>query len=186
MKRTIKALAAAILLAGCTSCGSNRVSGMIDRDVIVPKDGYAEGGLRDSLRTAWFDLTVNNAETAETYGSITPAEGETLLIVNITLVSTFDSDTVMFDTDFQAQWGGEGEEDYRFPVTAYDPSLTEKGMLEEEYVLSPQETVTGNLVFSVPAGYETYSLSFMEYFELFGDESGSDNAGDLFFVYFNV
>ena len=91
----------------------------------------------------------------------------------------------MFDSDFQAQWGADGDDDYRFPVTFDDPTMIEKGMLEAEYELGAGKTATGDLVFSVPGGQSEYSLSFLEYYAPNeGEENGAE--GDMFFVYFSA
>ena len=186
MKRLFKLLTTALLVVSCAACGnSNSVSGIVNKDVVTPTDGYAEGGIGDTMRTAWFDFTVNRAELKDSYGSVVPNDGETLLVVNVTLNNTFTEAIPMFDSDFQAQWGADGDDDYRFPVTFDDPTMIEKGMLEAEYELGAGKTVTGDLVFSVPGGQSEYSLSFLEYYAPGeGEENGAE--GDLFFVYFSA
>ncbi len=186
MKQLFKLLTTALLVVSCAACGkSNSVSGIVDKDAVTPKDGYAEGGIGDRMKTAWFDFTVNSAELKDSYGSVVPNDGESLLVVNVTLHNTFTDTIPMFDSDFQAQWGSDGENDYRFPVTFDDPTMTEKGMLESEYELESGKTVTGDLVFSVPGGQSEYSLSFLEYYAPGeGEENGAE--GDLFFVYFSA
>jgi len=186
MKRLFKLLTAALLAVTCAACGnSNTVSGIVNKDVITPTDGYAQGAIGDTMRTAWFDFTVNSAELKDSYGSIVPNDGETLLVVNVTLSNTFTDTIPMFDTDFQAQWGSDGDDDYRFPVTYDDPAMTETGMLESEYELEAGKSLTGDLVYSVPGGQSEYSLSFLEYYEpTEGEDSGSE--GDLFFVFFSA
>ena len=186
MKKLVKALAASLLAMTCAACGnSNTVSGIVNKGVVMPSDGYAQGSAGDTLRTAWFDFTVNSASLAESYGSIVPDENESLLVVNITLKNTIDAPITMFDSDFQAQWGSEGENDFRFPVTYDDPSRREKDMLEAEYELGAGNTLTGDLVYSVPGGQQEYSLSFQEYYQPEeGQEAGK--TGDLFFVFFHA
>ena len=186
MKKIVKALTAALLAVTFAACGkSNTVSGIVNKDAITPTEGYAEGGLGDTMRTAWFDFTVNSAELTDSYGSAVPKDGESLLVVNVTLKSTFKDPVTMFDSDFQAQWGSDGAEDYRFPVTFDDPSLAGGDMLESEYELGSEETVTGDLVFSVPGGQSQYSLSFLEYFAP-GEGEENSEEGDMFFVFFSA
>ena len=90
MKRLFKLLTTALLVVSCAACGnSNSVSGIVNKDVVTPTDGYAEGGIGDTMRTAWFDFTVNRAELKDSYGSVVPNDGESLLVVNVTLNNTF-------------------------------------------------------------------------------------------------
>ena len=190
MKKISKIITASLLVAGLAACGSNSVSNIVNNEsssssssssnVIYAEDGYGEGELGDTLGTAWFTFRVNDAYLADEYkGQVTPDDGETLLVVNVTLENTFGENIIMFDVDFQTQWGGEGDDDYRMPVTLYDDSLQIDGMLEGEYTLAAGETRSGDLVFSVPTGYDVFSLSFMEYFE-------NEETGDTFFVFFPV
>lgn len=180
MMKKLMTFAAAVLFAlTAAGCGSsNTVSGLIGK-TITPENGYAEGKLGDTMRTAWFDLKTNSAKLVSGREDYQPSEGNVLLVVNITLNSTYDSDVQMFDTDFQAQWGSEGDEDYRVPITYYHPDLSFEGMLEESYTLEAGKSVTGDLVFEVPGGMKSYSLSFQEYFD-------NDKTGDLFFIYFDA
>lgn len=120
----------------------------------------------------------------DSYGSVQPDAGEELLVVNVSMQNTFGDSVLMFDSDFQAQWGSEGDEDYRYPVTI-NGVAPEKNMLASEYNLDAGKTVTGDLVFSVPGGMDEYSLSFMEYFAP-EEEGGEDTPGDLFFIYFKA
>ena len=184
-EKLLKSTAALALVLGCASCGgSNTVSGIVNRDVITAEDGYAEGGMGDTMGTAWFNLTVNSAELVDSYGSVQPDAGEELLVVNVSMQNTFGDSVLMFDSDFQAQWGSEGDEDYRYPLTI-NGVAPEKNMLASEYNLDAGKTVTGDLVFSVPGGMDEYSLSFMEYFAP-EEEGGEDTPGDLFFIYFKA
>ena len=181
MKNLIRAVTAAAVLLGCAACGSGRAG----KEAVMPENGYAEGRIGDAMRTAWFDFTVNKAELTDQYGSVTANEGEKLLVVNVTLTSTVDQEIVMYDTDFQAQWGTFKEDDYRYPVTFENEAAPEKEMLATEYTLEPEKSVTGDLVFSVPGGKDRYSLFFMEYYETPDDPEAPD-SGDLFFVFFEV
>lgn len=180
MRKLMKCLLAGLLAAGFAGCGTKSVSDLAKEQsgIIYAKDGYAEGNLGDTLGTAWFSFKVNSAELTDSYGgSVTPAEGETLLVVNVTIENTYGDDLPMFDSDFQAQWGSEGDDDYRFPVTLDDESLQTGNMLAGEYTLSAGETTTGDLVFSVPQGFQDFSLSFMEYYD-------NEETGDTFFIFF--
>lgn len=181
---------AGLLALSAAGCGGKSMEEVVNGDsgsssgsksnIIYAEDGYAQGAIGDTLGTAWFNFTVNSASLEDSYGgTVMPDEGEKLLVVNVTLNNTISDDLPMFDADFQAQWGAEGENDYRYPVTDGKPELQTGDMLAEEYTLGAGDTITGDLVFSVPGGHEEYSLSFMEYFD-------NDESGDMFFVYFKL
>ena len=145
--------------------------------VILPSEGYAEGYIGDTLRVMWFDFTVNKATRADTYKGITPlADGEDLVIVNLTIHNTSRSSVPMVDYDFSLDWGSE-DDAFAYPVTAYDEELTADGMFEAEYSVGINETMTGDLVFSVPEDKIDFRLYFEEYFE---DETTGDAFGVLF------
>lgn len=190
MKRWLSVLLAAVLalaLAGCGgrdsgsggSGGANVGSGGGD---VYAEDGWAEGRIGDTMHTYWFNYTVNSAYTCGEFAGRTAAEGCKLLVVEITVKNTITSSVEMYDTDFQAQWGGSGEEDYRLPITT-DPETYEEldpisdDQLPGTYSLGVNQERTGLLVYEVPAGEKDFSVSYLEAFEE-GDE------GDTFFVYF--
>ena len=91
-----------------------------EEDVGYPVDGYAEGRIGDTMHTYFFDYTVNDAYTCASYEGTTPASGNIFLVVDITVKNTSTQSYNMFDTDFQAQLGTDGEDDYRVPITT-DP-----------------------------------------------------------------
>ena len=110
-----------------------------------------------------------------------PAEGNQLLVAEVTIKNTFDEEIEMYDTDFQAQWGGSGDDDFSVPIT-WDG--TEEGMtpltddqLPGIYSLAKGESRTGLLVFEVPEGKTELSISYMEAFD-------DDSTGETFFVNF--
>lgn len=191
MKRWLTALLALVLalaLAGCggkdsgggsKGGGANVGSGGGD---VYAEDGWAEGRIGDTMHTYWFNYTVNSAYTCGEFAGRSAAEDCRLLVVEVTVKNTITSSVEMYDTDFQAQWGGSGEEDYRLPITT-DPETYEEldpisdDQLPGTYSLGVNQERTGLLVYEVPAGERDFSISYLEAFEE-GDE------GDTFFVYF--
>lgn len=189
MKRWLLGLLAAVLalaLAGCGgkdsgSSGSGGNVGAGDGDVYA-EDGWAEGRLGDTMHTYWFNFTVNSAYTCSEFAGRTAAEGCKLLVAEITVKNTVTSSVEMYDTDFQAQWGSDAEEDFRLPITTDPETFEELDPIGEDqlpgtYSLGVNQDRTGLLVYEVPAGERDFSISYLEAFEE-GDE------GDTFFVYF--
>ena len=151
---------------------------------ITAEDGYGEGRIGDTMQTYFFDYTVNSAYTCTEFAGTTPAEGNVFLVADVTVHNTNSASIEMYDTDFQAQWGSEGEEDFRVPIT-YDtenlvdlPTLTDD-QLPSTYTLAVDEERTGLLVYEVPSGYQDFSISYQEMFS-------DDTSGDTFFVFFTA
>lgn len=179
-------LTLALTLAGCGGGGSSSAastpaegsgaaastSGGAD---VYAEDGYAEGRLGDVMHNSFFDYTVHSAYLCDEMEGYTAAEGNELLVAEVTVKNTDTESIPMFDTDFQVQWNTDGEDDYGYPVA---PPVSDE-QLEEEYSLAINESRTGLLVFEVPAGFNDFSISYQEFYE---DES----EGDVFFVFFTA
>ena len=168
MKKVSSFILAATLVLSLAGCGAG-------------SGGDGTGNIGDTIHTAWFDFTVNSAYTAPSYESYTPAEGNQMLVVEITVQNTFEQSTPMADFDFQAQWGSDGEDDYAYPITDDDteaglPTLNDD-QLPHYYELAVDESCTGLLVYEVPDGNKDFSISYQEVDE-------EETVGDMFFVYF--
>ena len=68
------------------------------------------------MHTMFFDFTVTGAYLAEEYEGYQPAEGNQLLVADITVKNTFEQSIEMYDTDFQVQWD-DGDDAYAYPIT---------------------------------------------------------------------
>ncbi len=159
-------------LAGAAS---NKGSDVVTAD----DDGYAEGRIGDVMRTYFFDYTVNSAYTCKEFEGYTPAEGNKLLVAELTVKNTDRSTVTMYDTDFQIQWGDDDDDDaFDAPITYYSDAVSDD-QLPEEYDLSVNEERTGLLVFEVPEDSKDYSISYLEQFS-------NETKGDVFFVYFTA
>ena len=155
-------------------------------DYITPDyTGYAEGFLGDTLRTSWFDFTVNDAYLCAEYAGYEAAEGNELLVVDFTLYNYGTFSVPMYDTDFELLWyDNDGEFCYAFPVTCPEDEdsvgvVPVGDMLDTEYTLGIHQTVDGVHVYEVPEGGNDFSIGFQEYFE-------DETEGDVFFVYFTA
>ena len=147
--------------------------------VTADDDGYAEGRIGDVMRTYFFDYTVNSAYTCKEFEGYTPAEGNKLLVAEITVKNTDRSTVTMYDTDFQIQWGDDDNDDaYAAPITYYGNTVSDE-QLPEEYDLGVNEEKTGLLVYEVPEDSKDYSISYLEQFS-------NETEGDVFFVYFTA
>lgn len=116
------------------------------------------------MRTYFFDYTVNSAYTCKEFEGYTPAEGNKLLVAELTVKNTDRSTVTMYDTDFQIQWGDDDDDDaFDAPITYYSDAVSDD-QLPEEYDLSVNEERTGLLVFEVPEDSKDYSISYLEQF----------------------
>lgn len=175
MKKFISLLLATVTAISLVGCGSS--SSIVRPD----SDGFAEGKLGDTMRTYFFDYTVNSAYLCDEYAGYTANDGYELLVADITVKNTTSSEVEMYDTDFQIQWNDDADDAFDFSLTLYteDGAALSDDMLPGTYTLSGKESRTGLLVFEVPAGNNEFSISYMEYFD-------DDTTGDTFFVYFEA
>ena len=158
--------------------------------VIESSFGRADGALGDTMKTAFLEFTLNNAYLTSDYQGIKPDQGMKLLVLNITTKSTQSTDLTLYDTDYQVQWGGTGEEDYSTPLTYRDEWATAptykrnvslegvQGMFPGTVVLKKEETNTADFVYQVPEDRKEFKLEFKEFF---ADES----LGDFYCVKFS-
>ena len=173
-KRLLTAALALALALGLAACGGD--------------GGNNEGRVDDTMETYFFDFTVNSAYLTNDYEGYTPAEGNTLLVADITVKNTFQESIEMYDIDFQAQWGEEGEDAYAYPITTDMETYTEldpvgENQLPGTYPMAVDEERNGELVYEVPAGHVDFSISYLEQFV---DDAGEESTGEVYFVYFTA
>ena len=172
MKKRLFALAAAaVMLLGLTACGG----------------GSNEGRTGDTMETYFFDFTVNSAYLTSDYAGYTPAEGNVLLVADITVKNTFQQSFEMYDVDFQAQWD-DGDDAFAYPITTDMETFTEREPVGENqlpgtYLMAVDEERSGELVYEVPAGHADFSISYLEQFV---DDAGEESTGEVYFVYFTA
>ena len=147
-------------------------------DGISAEGGYGEGRMGDTMKTYFFDYTVNSAYLCDEFNGYTPAEGNRLLVSEVTVKNTFYESIVMYDTDFQIQWNSSEEDDFDFPITLYTDPVSDE-QLPGEYELGINKEETGLLVFEVPEGRKDFSISYLEMFD-------DDSEGNVFFVFFTA
>ncbi len=165
-------------LGALTACGGGNENGATGEEAEDQEEGYVPGGglgyLGDTMHTYWFDFTVEDAYICQSYDSYTAAADMQLVVVTMAVQSTFLQSLPMSRYDFQIQWGGEGEDDYAWPIAA-----ATEDQFPDEYSLGIHEERSGVLVYEVPADTVDFSVSFAEYFE-------DDTEGDVYFVYFTA
>ena len=158
-----------------------------EENAVTASFGKAEGGIGDIMKASFMKFRVNSAKTADSYQTIDAEEGTQFLVLNITTQVTQKANMMLYDTDYQIQWGGEGEGDYSEPITYRDEwadSVTYRhasdfsgitSLFPGSAALYSGETVTYDYVYQVPQGLTDFRLYFQEYFE-------DERVGDLFLV----
>ena len=168
--------------SGSSSSGSSSPSSVASSSTSAgypDENGNAEGRLGDPMHTYFFDFTVNSAYLCDEYEGYTPADGNELLVADVTVKNTFTSTLPMYDTDFQVQWNDAADDAYGFPITLELDDVLNDQMLPGEYELAIGKSINGLLVYEVPAGNKDFSISYLEMFD-------DDSTGDVFFVYFSA
>lgn len=148
--------------------------------ITADENGMAEGFVGDLFSNAFFDYKVNDVQTVDAYEGYTPAEGNKLIVVDLTIKNTFRGSTPMFASDFYIvyDWTSENVQ-YADPINAEDDSKTLAGMLPMEYTLKINETRNGVSVYEIPAESKDVTLCFDEYFE-------NGETGASYYVDFTV
>lgn len=169
MKKLAAFLLAAVMAASMIGCGGS------DNAMIRPSDGLAEGKIGNTMRTYWFDFSVNSAYLCDSFAGYDAADGNNLLVVDITVTNTFNEALPMFDSDFWVEWGSDDADAYAYPIE--NAAALGNNILPTEYYLAIDETETGLLLYEVPDGYTEFAIAYIEI-------NTDDETGDVFVVYF--
>ena len=217
MKRFFSLLLALIMLASLTACGENGLTlnpgggdrdsvssadsgghgtetpGSGDSDVITAEDGMAIGYEGDTLRTAFFDMKIENPQTYDEFDGLIPDEGYKFLTVDLTLYNYTNYSCPMYDTDFEVIWDLDEDDAWDWPV--YDEFQNENGeweysvrsdkQLPVEYTLGIHRSQTGLLLYQVPEDSTDFFIAFYESFAP-EEEGGDPEYGDSFYIRFSV
>lgn len=154
MKRLVALLLAAVMAASVIGC-----VGSAD-GVVHPKNGLAEGKIGDTMRTYWFDFSVNSAYLCDSFSGYNAADGNNLLVVDITIINTFGEILPMFDGDFLVDWDPDDDDAYAFPVE--NASSLNSNVLPSKYYLTADGTEKGLLLYEVPDGYTDFAIAYIE------------------------
>ena len=189
MKKILAFILAVIMLVAFTGCSAltqgfeealdeavkDEAGALDDSEVILPEEGYAEGRIGGTFRTAFFDFTIDDVDSCSSYEGYTPADGMQLIDVTVTVKNTFGDELPMFNSDFQIQWHdlGDKDEDFGVGVILSDSET----VMPEEYTQKRAETVTYHIIYEVPAEAKEFSISYLEYYS-------DDTTGDVFFCFF--
>ena len=136
-------------------------------------EAQTEGYLGDTMSTSWFDFTLEEAYLCDTYESYTPAEGNQMLVVSMSIQNTSRFSVPMYQNDFPVLWDSDDEDSGYAEVI----SAISDDQFQDEYNLGINKSVSGLLVYEVPKDVVDFTVAFMEVFD-------DDQVGDTFFVDF--
>lgn len=137
----------------------------------ISDDGRSYGGLitgetGEKIGTAFFDITVEDAVRYETYqfddGLYQVEDGNTYLVVTLTIKNTYDEDIPMSITDFTLDFKGNKSKDI---ITGYGKAdLNQDSFMENIFTLKKGEAVTKSILYTVKSKKQ-YTLQYAEYYE---------------------
>ena len=160
-------------------------------DYIYPdEDGLAMGYAGDTMRTAFFDMTINDPYTCDEFDGLTPDEGYKFLVAELTLYNYTNYSQPIYDTDFEVVWDLDDDAAWAYPevdeVMGADGE-TEYAVRSEQQLplisdLGIHKTVTALLLYQVPVDCKDF---FIDFYEVFNDGSEEGLLGDAFYVRFS-
>lgn len=156
-----------ICIVMMTGCGQKK-----DKNgSLMSDDGRSYGGLiqadmRDTVSTAFFDVTVDDAVKYDTFqfsdGLYQAEEGKTYLLVTLTIKNTYAENLSMSITDFVLNYEGNKSTEI---ITGYGKTeMNKEEYMENLFTLKQDESVTKTILFTV-ADMEQYTLNYTEYYE---------------------
>ena len=191
MKRLVSFLLSAAALLSLSACSLNLNFPIGDSKLIEPdEDGFALGYEGDTLRTAFFDMTIQNPKTCGEYDGLTPSEGYQFLAADLTLYNHTDSTQPIYDTDFEVIWDMDNDDAWAWPEcdeVMGDDGETDYLVKSEQQIpvtfnLGIHKTQTGVLLYQVPVDTQDY---FIVFYEVFDDGTDEGEYGDAFYVRFS-
>lgn len=137
MKKLAAFLLTFCVLFGLTACSPKR-----------------EGTVGDTLKTNWYEFTINYAEVVDEYEGIPADPGFKIIEVEVQLKSIVDERTVMSCGEFELYYGG--EEETNEDVYWWEPELEE--MMPTRWYLGAKEAKTYVIIYEVPEDAENLTI----------------------------
>lgn len=194
MKRLVSFLLSAAALLSLAACTLNLSLPAQGGKLIEPdEEGFAMGYEGDTLRTAFFDMTIQNPKTCAEYDGLTPSEGYQFLAADLTLYNHTDDTQPIYDTDFEVIWDLDNDDAWAWPeyseTTGPDGepeySVRSERQLPVESELGIHKSMTGVLLYQVPEDCKDFYIAYYEVYE--PEEAGGDPVyGSSFFVRFSA
>lgn len=122
-----------------------------------PNAGAPDGTVGKTYETKWFTFSVDAMETAAAYKGMEAGEGEVFLICTVTETNNWEGKEPipMSSEDFYVT-----REDWTEPVGP--ETAWEEAMMPLSFELAPDEQVTYDVVFSIPADSKDIQFTYVE------------------------
>ena len=154
------------------------------------EDGFALGYAGETLRTPFFDMTINDPYTCDEFDGLTPSEGYKFLVAELTLYNYTNYSQPIFDADFEVLWDLDDDDAWAWPenneITGEDGkteyTVKSEKQLPVAFDLGIHKTVTGILLYQVPVESKDY---FIDFYEVYDDGTEAGKYGDAFYVRFS-
>lgn len=174
--RKMSVLLALTMLAGLLMAACSSGSG-------VEKNQFEVG---DKVSSYWFDFTVDQVDTMESYGDYWAQDGWQLVVCRLTIKNTFDQDVSMGWADFILKWeeqeeGASGSESGEMAGAYALPQYT-KSQFPDEYTLKVNDEVQGVLVYEVPNQVSRAAVIFQELYAN-GESESEYTEGNFYCVW---
>lgn len=136
-------------------------------------NGTAVAGVGDTVKSDFFDWTVNSVKTKIKVGGQSAGEGKKFVIINITLKNTEDYEYESGNYEFRGVVDPADTEGMDTMNAFYD------GMIADEFNFASGETVTGDIVFEVDKDCETMLVNYEEFY-------GDGSIGNIYWFELNL
>lgn len=181
MKKVLAILVTLSMMFSMAACGgdSDGGAGVVDKVTKMlgsqgrSYDELVTGEQGDKLSSEFFDFTITNAESAAELDGYTPnVEGNQFIVADVAVTNTTDEDIPVGNYDFSIIWdttAETAEEDH------YAYTVFMDGMYPDDEYLTPGDTLSGKLVFELPADVKEFGIAYEEIYD-------DDFVGDTYVV----
>lgn len=138
---------------------------------LTNEDGRSYGGVIEvengqKAKTAFFDVKVESAQKYSTYqfddGLYEANDGDTYLVVEVTVHNTYGKDLPMSITDFVMDYDGNKNDQ---KILGYGSSdLNDPDFMENLFTLKDGQSVTKKILYTIK-DKKNYTMTYTEYYE---------------------
>ena len=187
MKKLRVLLLALAVTFGSAGCTRKTLSDIVNENNTTTgsDNGYHEYEVGDSVKTMFFNFTVEEFLSSTDISGNKPDAGKQFVAVKLKVENTFGQDIQMFSTDFLLEWDKTNADDKGVdgPHSYYDKDAIFDEEFEKEYTLTTGESKEGVLVFEVPEGVTEVSLTVQD---IYNDKQGNQHEGDVYIVHIDL
>lgn len=133
-------------------------------------DGWMGSNIGDTIKTKWYDFTVNTIEEVKSYKDYKPQDNKKLIHASITITNNIEKNVVITNEDFALVWNlNKNERSYVYPI---------KDINDEEITIKVKETKTIDILFELDNNAEKPMALY--YYEQYND----GQKGNRYYIYY--